>query len=149
VSTVVEVQSTWEKRDLPFLAEALNQLEASEVDEPGITAIAQGAGLTEEEGLLAARALHTAGYITMRWMERGAGPPIHGMVRAVSGEARRAVGSWPSADAMLAELVDALRDAAERESDPEKESSLRKAAEVIGGMARDIAVGVLTKQIGG
>jgi hypothetical protein len=62
------------------------------------------------------------------------------MVRAVIADARRALGTWPSADVMLAELVAALRDAAEAETDPAKASGFRKAAEVIGGMARDITL---------
>jgi hypothetical protein len=71
------VESTWHERELPFLAQALRQLEEDADGEPGITAIAVGAGLTEQDGLLAARALDSA-YLTMRWMPRGAGPPVHG-----------------------------------------------------------------------
>lgn len=110
------VEATWAERELPFLAEALRRLEAGE-EQPGISAIAAGAGLTEQQGLLSARALDSAGYITVRWLPRGAGPPIHGLVRAVSGQARRELGAWPSPDSVLTALLDALHEAAEREGE--------------------------------
>ncbi|MDQ3381579.1 MAG: hypothetical protein M3546_14905 [Actinomycetota bacterium] len=71
------------------------------------------------------------------------------MVRAVSPEGRRAVGTWPSADAVLADLVAALREAADREPDPEKKGALRRLADEIAGIAHDVAVNVLTKWLGG
>lgn len=147
--SAVLAPSTWQERELPFLAEALRQLEAGEVDEPGITAIAESAGLTEREALLAARALDGA-YIAMRWMPgRGGRAPEHGMVRAVSPEGRRAVGTWPSAEAVLADLVAALREEADREADPKRRGALQRLADEIAGVAHDVAVNVLTKWLGG
>ena len=57
---------------------------------------------------------------------------------------RRAVGQWPSPEVWVDHLVAALREAAERESDPEKKTRLRAMAEGLGGFARDVAVGVMS-----
>jgi len=70
-------------------------------------------------------------------------------VRAVTPLGRRAVGTWPSADALLEDLVAALRDAAEHEPDPERKGALRRLADEITGIAHEVAVNVFTKWLGG
>ena len=56
---------------------------------------------------------------------------------------------WPSAKAALADLVAALREEADRETDPERKGALQKVADEITGIAHDVAVAVLTKWLGG
>jgi hypothetical protein len=65
-------------------------------------------------------------------------------VRGVTDQARRVVGQWPSPEVWVDRLAQALREAAERESDPERQGRLRAMAEGLGGFARDVAVGVLS-----
>lgn len=62
--------------------------------------------------------------------------------------ARRELGSWPSGDELLHQLVAALSAAADEETEPEEKGRLRTAADVLGGMARDIAVNVISARIG-
>jgi hypothetical protein len=64
-------------------------------------------------------------------------------IMGVADEARQAVGQWPSPEVWVERLVQALREAAEREPDPERRGRLRALAEGLGGFARDVAVGVL------
>jgi hypothetical protein len=65
-------------------------------------------------------------------------------VMGVTDEARQVVGQWPSPELWVDRLVQALREAAEQESDPERRGRLRAMAEGLGGFARDVAVGVLS-----
>jgi hypothetical protein len=53
------------------------------------------------------------------------------------------------ADSVVSELVEALRQAAELEPEPEKRNRLRAAAETLGSFARDVAVDVIAKAISG
>jgi hypothetical protein len=68
---------------------------------------------------------------------------------AVSERARRELGAWPSAEALVDALAAAFAQAAEAEEEPAKKSRLRAVADGLGGAARDIAVGVAIKQLGG
>jgi hypothetical protein len=70
-------------------------------------------------------------------------------VRDPTGHARRTVGTWPKPEDRVAEMVVALREAAERESDPEKKSALRKVAEYAGGIGRDLFIGIVTNMAPG
>jgi hypothetical protein len=62
--------------------------------------------------------------------------------------ARRELGSWPTADTIVEQIVRARAQAAEDESDPEEKSRFRTLAEGVGGMARDIVVGATAAQLG-
>jgi hypothetical protein len=80
----------------------------------------------------------------VRLVEGLARGPSGCSIAGVTDEARRAVGQWPSAEVWVDRLVEALREAAEREPDPERRGRLRAMAEGLGGFARDVAVGVLS-----
>jgi hypothetical protein len=56
--------------------------------------------------------------------------------------------AWPTPDNLVEELVAALLRAADKETSEAEKGRLRAAAEVIGGMARDIVVGVVTTRLG-
>ena len=79
------------------------------------------------------------------WSDEKAGG---GFVRDVTERARRELGAWPSADTLVDQLAEALRRAADDEPEPERKSRLAQAADVVGGMARDVAVAVISAKIG-
>jgi hypothetical protein len=79
------------------------------------------------------------------WTEERAGG---GFISGVSERARREFGAWPSPHTLVDQLAAALARAADEETEPRRRSRLREAAEVLGGMARDIAVNVLSAKIG-
>ena len=75
---------------------------------------------------------------------KGLGPgPGNWYVRQVTGSARQTVGQWPTAESVLAQLVDGLNDAAEHERDPERKNRLREVAAGLGGSVRDIATDIV------
>jgi hypothetical protein len=65
----------------------------------------------------------------VRLVEGLARGPSGCSIAGVTDEARRAVGQWPSAEVWVDRLVEALREAAEREPDPERRGRLRAMAE--------------------
>lgn len=69
--------------------------------------------------------------------------PNIGGIQNPTGHARRKVGTWPSPEDRVIEMVAALRQAAEREPDLKKKSFLRKAAEYFAGLPRDAALAML------
>jgi hypothetical protein len=109
---------------------------------PQVSDLAEITGRDPMEVYQALKALDGT-YVELREYMTGGDPNPH-TVRAISPEARRAVGQWPSPDVWVDRLVQALREAAEREPDPEKKGRLRAMAEGLGGFARDVAVGVLS-----
>ena len=142
---------TWSWRELPFLRAALPLVDAGA--EPGTTALAEVAGITQAEARAAAAALEGSfpPFITMRWMPQGGGgPPQHGMVIAVHDSARRALGAWPSAETLVDQLAAALLAAAERAEDPNDAEQLREAAGDLGtSVVKGVLVNLLTKGIVG
>jgi DNA-binding MarR family transcriptional regulator len=136
------VEDTWASRELPILRAALQQIEAGE-------SFVKFGTLTEELGIdrgqltIALRALDDAGYIEAYFSMGGAVA-----VKNVTERTRRELGAWPSANSLLEQLVAALTAAAEAEPEPEKKSKLRGAADVLAGMARDIAVTAIASRIG-
>jgi len=142
------VTPTWSDRDLPILAAALRRLDAGETFPP-LEDIRAEVGLDVVQMRAGLSALETAQppYITLQYTM--AGPAnVGGFVKGVSERARRQLGAWPSAEDLMERLVIALREEAEAETQPERKSRLRSAADVLGGMAREIAVQVLAAQIG-
>ena len=70
------------------------------------------------------------------------------MVDSISERARRELGAWPTPDNLVEQLAAALSRAADDEPEPERKGKLRNAADVVGGMARDIAVNVISARLG-
>jgi hypothetical protein len=58
----------------------------------------------------------------------------------VTPEARRAVGQWPTAQALAGRLADELAAAAQDESDPQRQGLLTYAARLVGDTLRDATV---------
>jgi hypothetical protein len=78
-----------------------------------------------------------------------AGRHAIGDIDSVFERGRRELGSWPSADSVVAQLVAALSEAADREAEPERKGRLRAAADVLGSIAHDVAVRVIAARSGG
>jgi hypothetical protein len=135
------MESTWERRDLPVLDAIVRYFD--EHDGPEIPDVETFAKLTGMDPGQVARAVRA---LSPRFIETGAalGGLMDVAVMGVTDEARRAVGQWPSPEVWVERLVQALREAAEREPDPERRGHLRALAEGLGGFARDVAVGVLS-----
>jgi predicted metal-dependent phosphoesterase TrpH len=93
------------------------------------------------------RALADAAYIDLESPRHGP-EMVGGYISQVRERTRRELGSWPSADSVVDQLVEALSQAAESEPEPERKSRLRSAADLLGGMARDIAVAAVSSRLG-
>jgi hypothetical protein len=141
--------STWATRELLILRAALRRLdEGSHLAD--LEEIRQETGLAPDQVWAALRALEAADppYVEVDWSGGWRDDRASGAIRQVSERARRELGTWPSADAIVSQLVDALAQAAEKETEPERKGRLRAAADAIGGIARDVAVRVIADRIG-
>jgi hypothetical protein len=144
------MEDSWVSRDLPILDAIVQYFDGA--DEPlqaGIPTEGTFAEITGRdlgEVRASVRALRRS-YLVVQDGGLGAS-----MIVGVTDAARRAVGQWPSAEAMADRVAAALREAADREQDPQKKSKLRTAAEIAGGFARDFVIDALasiaTKPIG-
>jgi hypothetical protein len=79
--------------------------------------------------------------VDFRKTETG-GDPTFWYVNKVTPEARRAVGQWPTPEALVDRLVQAFSNAADHEEDAERHYQLRQAAGLLGETLRDVAVQV-------
>jgi hypothetical protein len=125
------MQQTWMERDLPVLDATVAMLE----DDPMVT----DAAITEHTGfdLTAVRRALEALDGTYVYLGRD----MSGFfIDAVTADARRAVGQWPTGESLVSQLAEGLAAAAEKEADPERKTRLRQAAVLLGGAVRDIAV---------
>jgi hypothetical protein len=142
------VLNTWAERELPVLRAALRRLDAGE-DFPMLEEIRAEVGLDVAQMRAGLRALEdaTPPYIDVSYTMAG---PDHvgGHVNGVSERARRELGSWPSATAVVDQLVAALSAAADDEPEPQRKSRLRAAADALTGFAREIAVQAIGAQLG-
>jgi hypothetical protein len=149
---LTEVESTWARRELPILVAAYRQVEEGAPQSVGqLEETRQELGLSVRDFAAGLEALEGADppYIELQvaggWTDEKAGG---GFVEGVSERARRELGAWPSADTLVEQLAAALARAADEETEPERQSRLREAADVLAGMARDIAVSVISQRIG-
>jgi hypothetical protein len=135
------MESTWERRDLPVLDAVVRYFD--EHDGAEIPDVETFAKLTGMDPTQVARAVRV---LSPRFIKTQAslGGLMDVAVMGVTDEARQAVGQWPSPEVLVERLVQALREAAEHEPDPERKGHLRALAEGLGGFARDVAVGVLS-----
>lgn len=142
------MESTWEPRDLPVLASVVEWLEDNS---PGSTpSMADLAGVTGFDAMTVWKACRAmAGiYLDLREYAAAGNPEPHRVV-AIAPEARRLVGQWPSPVDYLDRLLLALEERASDMEDPDERSKMRRAAEALRGMTRDVAVGVATAALGG
>ena len=122
--------STWATRELPILAAAFRRVDARERSSVGQPEeIRQELGFTPKVLLAGLNALEGADppYLEFEvaggWTNERAGG---GYITGVSERARRELGTWPSADNLVEQLVAALTKAANEETEPERKSRLRR-----------------------
>ncbi|MEV5382991.1 hypothetical protein [Streptomyces sp. NPDC052721] len=144
------MDSTWAARDLPVLDAMVKYLDdAAGASFPELRDIAELIDLDVVEVGKAALALQSDGLIDLQMVSGGHGAWY---VRAVSGEARRMVGQWPTAEQFVDAVAQRLQDAADEEPDEERRSRLRDLASSARGAARgvfvDVAAAVISRQMG-
>jgi len=143
------VHDTWAGRDLPVLDATIGLLEHSYM--VTVTDIAAKTGLDPSVVAQALEALDPV-YVDFRKTTTG-GDPRFWYVFKVTPEARRAVGQWPTAEALASRLAEELAAAARGETDAEYQGLLSYAARLIGDTLRDATVraagAVLTPAFGG
>ena len=130
------MQDTWTTRDLPVLDATVALLEQSFM--VTVTDIATKTGF-EPEAVAAALEALDPDYVDFRKTTTG-GDPRFWYVYKATPAARRAVGQWPTAEALAGRLADELAAAAAREQDAERKGLLTYAARLIGDTLRDATV---------
>lgn len=130
------VHDTWAARDLPVLDAAIALLEHSFM--VTVTDIAARCGLAPAVVAAALDALDPL-YVDFRKTTTG-GDPRYWYVFKVTPEARRAVGQWPTAQALISRLAAELAAEAADEPDAERQGLLVYAARLVGDTLRDAAV---------
>jgi hypothetical protein len=130
------VRDTWAVRDLPVLDATIALLEQSYM--VTVTDIATTTGLEVAAVATALEALDPT-YVDFRKTTTG-GDPRFWYVFKVTPEARRAVGQWPTAQALAGRLAEELAAAAHDESDPQMQGLLAYAARLVGDTLRDATV---------
>ena len=145
------MDNTWAGRDLPVLDAIVKYLdEAAGALHPQLRDIAELTNLEVIEVGKAALALESDHLV-----ELGKSMGGHGAwsVKSVSGEARRLVGQWPTAEQFVDEIAQRLQTAADEEPDPERRGRLRELASSAGDVARnvfvDVTSSVISRQMGG
>ena len=133
------MDATWGHRELPVLEAVISALDIAPVTSewPDAADIAAKTGLSLSDVGAALQALNDH-YITL--VKPLTLPDWH--VTAVTQDARRAVGQWPSGESFVEQLAAGIGEAAEREADPERKGRLQAVARGLAGAARQIAVNV-------
>ena len=145
----MELQSTWANRELPILRVALRRIDSGE-SLPDLESIRLEIGLDVTQMRAGLKALQSASppYLVARVML--AGPDnVSGFVEDVTERTRRTLGTWPTPTSVLDALVLALREDAEHQTSEDSKSHLKGAADVLGGMFKQIAIGVISAKIEG
>jgi hypothetical protein len=135
-----KLDDVWTTRDLPVLVEVTRRKDAGEgLIEGSVVAEALGMDLVEVQRAMTA--LNRRGLVAGDGTSATTGLE---WVHEVSGSAYLVTGLHPDGDDVLSRLIDGLRQAADQVSDEDERGRLRRAADALGGIARDVGVGVLT-----
>lgn len=145
------MENTWAARDLPVLDAIAKYLDdAVGTSLPQLRDIAELTELDVKDVSKAALALESDHLITLG---KSMGDPGGWHVDTVTGEARRLVGQWPTAEQFVDEVARRLQSAADEEPDPERRRRLRDLASSAGDVARNVLVdvtsAVISRQMGG
>jgi len=132
------LDDVWLTRDFPVLKEVTRRIDAGEGIAQSID-IANALGIENDKVVLAAKALDRRDLVAL---DQGYGGTVNFL--DVSGEAYLITGLHPNGEDALTGLVEALQQAADQVDDPEERSRLRRAAEAVRGVSRDIMTGVPT-----
>ncbi|MBO0900856.1 hypothetical protein J1G43_12870 [Cellulomonas sp. zg-ZUI22] len=134
---VERLGDVWASRDFPVLVEVARRLDAgASIIQPA--ELIASTGLDEQAVVQAARALERRRLLKVEWLMGG-----NFFVTDVSGAAYLMTGLHPDGDDVLSQLVSALRQAAEQQPDEDERGRLRKAADALGGVTRDVGVSVV------
>ncbi|GLP64355.1 hypothetical protein TUSST3_09750 [Streptomyces sp. TUS-ST3] len=144
------MENTWASRDLPVLNAAVKYLDdAAGASFPELRDLAELAQLEVSDVSKAALALESDHLLELGKSSGGVGTWY---VKQVSGNARRLVGQWPTAEQFVDEVAQRLQAAADEEPDPERRGRLRELASSAGDVARnvfvDVATSVISRQMG-
>jgi hypothetical protein len=141
-----KLPDVWASRDFPVLREVVRLIDSREAEWPVRQRIATATGLNDELVQSAGLALERRGLVRL------GGKTAEGSFSyfyEISGAAYLMTGLHPDGDDVLSRLIDGLRKAAEQTADEDERGRLRKAADALAGIARDVGVGVLTAVITG
>lgn len=138
------MDSTWETRDLAVLRVAVEHFDDPAALRLSLESVAAQAGLSDNDVKRAARALHEASppYVEGITVDQASYPIA---LTGVTERARRAVGQWPTPEALAERIISALTEAAEKEQDPDKKGRLSHAADVGKGVLTGVLTNVLTQ----
>lgn len=138
-----KLPDAWATRDYPVLRE-LTRL----IDEHGASIgagdVADALGMDPDLVQKAGRALERRGLVSLQAKSADGNFYLFG---DVSGAAYLITGLHPDGDDALSRLIDGLRQAAEQTGDEDERGRLRRAADALGSVTRDIGVQVLTAVI--
>ncbi|MEE3128462.1 MAG: hypothetical protein VX494_14740 [Actinomycetota bacterium] len=130
-------RDTWHTRDLHVLRAVADH--DPHMDNWSATMCAEMV-LDPDDLVAALQALEEARYIEVWWSRTfGGDDPLGARLRE---RGRRAVGVWPSAEAIDG-LVEALRQAEEATEDPDERTLIRRAAGALGSVSRDVMTDVI------
>lgn len=115
----------------------------------GLEGVRQAVGLDVPQMKTGLDALQAASPSYLKTDHRnGAVDVVHGYVSTIGERTRRELGSWPSPESVVAEIVAALNTAAENEPKPEKKGLLRSMRDGALGVGHDVLVAAITAKIG-
>ena len=138
------MDSTWGSRELPVLEAVIADFDR----------VPEGGGWPDGEDIAASTGLPVADvgaallaldgqYLTV--VRSGTAGSWH--ITAVTPDARRAVGQWPSAENLVEQLAARIGEAAERETDQDRKGKLQAVARGLAGVAKGIAINVASSLI--
>jgi len=139
---VEKLGDVWAGRDFPVLVEVTRRIDGGE-HAPTVGDVAEALGFDVTQVQAAGAALERRGLVSVAgaW-----GAPVLRFV-GVSGAAYLATGLHPDGDDDVSRLIDALRQAAELQSDPEEKSRIRRVVDAIGGVSREVLAEVVAAVI--
>jgi hypothetical protein len=132
----------WTTRDFPVLREVVQRFDRGDNAVWGQD-VAAALSMSPEDVHRSGRALKRRGLVEALIPLKG--PAVQ--FANVSGEAYLLTGLHPNGDDAVSQLVSALRQAADQVADPEEKSKLRKLADGVGGVSRDVLANVLAAVI--
>jgi hypothetical protein len=139
-----KLEDAWTTRDYPVLREVTRLIDSREDEGPGSQRIAEATGLDDDQVQAAGLALERRGLVQLGGKVAEGG---FSYFHEISGAAYLITGLHPDGDDALSRLIDGLRQAAEQTVDEDEKGRLRRAADALGGITRDVGVGVLTAVI--
>jgi hypothetical protein len=134
----------WHSRDLPVLREAVRRLDPWPSHPPSHKEMIEATGLSEAHVRAAATALQQARLVEV--LHDGGGSFTFW---AITPEARRLTGVWPTPEIAADRLIAAIEAAIERTDDPAQKSRLRKIRDSFLAAGRDLTVSIAAAVITG